>query len=127
VATSPPDGLPSNPGAWLTTTADRKALVQFRRESKRDEKQREALMLHDESPTRSVPSTTTGTDLLRRLGRSEQARTADDRAIECATNTGEIAYPRPAPRSPRMTGPARRAALELSAQRLAINRTPVLP
>ncbi|MFF2503518.1 RNA polymerase sigma factor [Streptomyces sp. NPDC058067] len=43
-------GLPPNPGGWLTTTATRKALDRLRRESARDTKQREALMLVDDSP-----------------------------------------------------------------------------
>ncbi|MFD0531865.1 RNA polymerase sigma factor [Kitasatospora arboriphila] len=44
------DGVPPNPGAWLTTTANRKAIDRIRRESKRDAKQREALMAYDEPP-----------------------------------------------------------------------------
>ncbi|MFE6028831.1 RNA polymerase sigma factor [Streptomyces niveus] len=44
-------GLPPNPGGWLTTAATRKALDRLRRESARDTKQREALMLVDDSPT----------------------------------------------------------------------------
>ncbi|WP_315092935.1 DUF6596 domain-containing protein [uncultured Cellulomonas sp.] len=43
----PSDGVPPNPGAWLTTTATRKAIDRVRRENKRDAKQREARMLHD--------------------------------------------------------------------------------
>ncbi|GAA1809695.1 sigma factor-like helix-turn-helix DNA-binding protein [Luedemannella flava] len=43
----PVDGVPPNPGAWLTTTAQRKAIDRLRREVKRDEKHREALMLID--------------------------------------------------------------------------------
>src|SRR5262245_15317173 len=43
----PVDGVPPNPGAWLTTTAHRKAIDQLRREVKREERQREALMLYD--------------------------------------------------------------------------------
>ncbi|XVU30072.1 RNA polymerase sigma factor [Actinoplanes sp. CA-054009] len=43
----PADGVPPNPGAWLTTTATRKAVDRLRRESKRDGKQREALMMYD--------------------------------------------------------------------------------
>jgi RNA polymerase sigma-70 factor (ECF subfamily) len=39
-----------NPGAWLTTTANRKAIDRIRRENKRDDKQREALMLCDDDP-----------------------------------------------------------------------------
>ncbi|WP_306214075.1 RNA polymerase sigma factor [Actinoplanes sp. RD1] len=41
----PRDGVPPNPGAWLTTTAVRKAVDRLRREAKRAEKHREALML----------------------------------------------------------------------------------
>ncbi|XGX79798.1 hypothetical protein LQK93_02614 [Terrabacter sp. BE26] len=38
----PADGIPPNPGAWLTTTANRKAIDRLRRESKRDDKHKEA-------------------------------------------------------------------------------------
>jgi RNA polymerase sigma-70 factor (ECF subfamily) len=41
----PVDGVPPNPGAWLTTTAYRKAIDRIRRESRRPEKHKEALML----------------------------------------------------------------------------------
>ncbi len=40
----PVDGIPPNPGAWLTTTAKRKAIDRLRREHLRDDKQREAQM-----------------------------------------------------------------------------------
>ena len=43
----PVDGVPPNPGAWLTTTANRKAIDRIRREAKREEKHREAIMLSD--------------------------------------------------------------------------------
>ena len=43
----PADGVPPNPGAWLTTTANRKAIDRIRREHKRDDKQREAQMSYD--------------------------------------------------------------------------------
>ena len=46
----PADGVPPNPGGWLTTTASRKAIDRIRRESRRDGKQREALMLDDPEP-----------------------------------------------------------------------------
>ncbi|MFG3712539.1 RNA polymerase sigma factor [Micromonospora sp. NPDC047730] len=46
----PADGVPPNPGAWLTTTANRKAIDRIRRENKRDDKHKEAQMLHDDSP-----------------------------------------------------------------------------
>jgi RNA polymerase sigma-70 factor (ECF subfamily) len=47
VARWPADGVPPNPGAWLTTTANRKAIDRIRRESKRDDKQREAQLVND--------------------------------------------------------------------------------
>ncbi|MFD7659056.1 RNA polymerase sigma factor [Actinosynnema sp. NPDC059797] len=46
----PADGVPPNPDAWLTTTANRKAIDRIRREGKRDDKQQEALVLHDDDP-----------------------------------------------------------------------------
>ena len=46
----PTRGVPPNPGAWLTTTANRKAIDRIRRESKRDDKQREAQLLYDDEP-----------------------------------------------------------------------------
>jgi RNA polymerase sigma-70 factor (ECF subfamily) len=46
----PADGVPPSPGAWLTTTASRKAIDRIRREGKRDDKQKEAQLLHDEVP-----------------------------------------------------------------------------
>ena len=48
VARWPADGVPPNPGAWLTTTANNKAIDRIRRESKRDDKQREARMVYDD-------------------------------------------------------------------------------
>lgn len=50
----PSDGVPPNPGAWITTTANRKAIDRLRREAQRDAKHREALMLHDDSPAERV-------------------------------------------------------------------------
>jgi len=46
----PSDGVPPSPGAWLTTTASRKAIDRIRREDKRAGKQREAQLLHDDDP-----------------------------------------------------------------------------
>ena len=45
----PADGVPANPGAWLTTTAKRKAIDRIRRENRREDKQREAQMSYDDS------------------------------------------------------------------------------
>jgi RNA polymerase sigma-70 factor (ECF subfamily) len=46
----PADGVPPNPGAWLTTTATRKAIDRIRRENKRDHRHKEAQLLHDDPP-----------------------------------------------------------------------------
>jgi RNA polymerase sigma-70 factor (ECF subfamily) len=46
----PADGIPPNPGAWLTTTANHKAIDRIRREGKRDDKQKQAQMLYDDDP-----------------------------------------------------------------------------
>ena len=46
----PADGVPPNPGAWLTTTASRKAIDRIRRENKRGDKHKEAQLLHDDPP-----------------------------------------------------------------------------
>jgi RNA polymerase sigma-70 factor (ECF subfamily) len=43
----PVDGVPPNPGAWLATTAYRKAIDRLRREVRREEKHKEALVLSD--------------------------------------------------------------------------------
>jgi RNA polymerase sigma-70 factor (ECF subfamily) len=45
----PADGIPPNPGGWLTTTAVRKAIDRIRRENKRDDKHREAELVFDDS------------------------------------------------------------------------------
>ncbi|MBO4206013.1 RNA polymerase sigma factor [Micromonospora echinofusca] len=46
----PDDGVPPNPGAWLTTTASRRAIDRIRRENRRDDKQREAQLCYDSPP-----------------------------------------------------------------------------
>jgi RNA polymerase sigma-70 factor (ECF subfamily) len=46
----PVDGVPPNPGAWLTTTAGNRAIDKLRREAKRDAKYQAALMITDDSP-----------------------------------------------------------------------------
>jgi RNA polymerase sigma-70 factor, ECF subfamily len=59
----PADGVPPSPGAWLTTTARRKAIDRIRRESRRDDKQREAHLLHGDDP--AGPPDTIDDDRLR--------------------------------------------------------------
>ena len=46
----PVDGVPPNPGGWLTTTAHRKGIDRIRRESTRDSRHRQAAMTIDDSP-----------------------------------------------------------------------------
>src|SRR5580692_923953 len=48
------DGAPPNPGAWLTTTANRKAIDRIRRENRRGDKQKEAQLLYDDDPRESL-------------------------------------------------------------------------
>jgi RNA polymerase sigma-70 factor, ECF subfamily len=50
----PTEGVPPNPGAWLTTTASRKAIDRIRRDYKRDDKQKEAQLLHDDDPPEPI-------------------------------------------------------------------------
>src|SRR6266699_5609782 len=50
----PADGVPPNPGAWLTTTANRRAIDRLRRENKRDDKQQEAQLLYDDDPRETL-------------------------------------------------------------------------
>src|SRR4051794_40683049 len=50
----PADGVPPNPGAWLTTTANRKAIDRIRREHKRDDKHKEAQLVYDNDPPEPV-------------------------------------------------------------------------
>ncbi|MCW2142446.1 RNA polymerase, sigma subunit, ECF family [Actinoplanes cyaneus] len=54
VARWPADGVPPNPGAWLTTTAGRKAIDRLRREKRRGEVEQEASMWYDDSPPEPV-------------------------------------------------------------------------
>lgn len=59
----PADGVPPNPGGWLTTTATRKALDRIRREAQRDTKHQAALMISDDTP--HVPNGPIDDDRLR--------------------------------------------------------------
>ncbi|MEO7996805.1 MAG: RNA polymerase sigma factor [Gemmatimonadaceae bacterium] len=61
----PIDGVPPNPGAWLTTTATRKAIDRIRRENKRDGKQQGAQMMYHNDP--SEPLDTIDDDRLRMI------------------------------------------------------------
>ena len=47
----PTNGVPPSPGAWITTTATRRAIDRLRRESRREDKQQEARMLYDDTPS----------------------------------------------------------------------------
>jgi len=46
----PADGIPANPGGWLTTTATRRAIDRIRRENQRDAKHQAAAMITDPTP-----------------------------------------------------------------------------
>jgi RNA polymerase sigma-70 factor (ECF subfamily) len=46
----PTEGVPPNPGGWLTTTAGNRAIDRIRREQRRDAKHQAALMIEDDTP-----------------------------------------------------------------------------
>jgi RNA polymerase sigma-70 factor (ECF subfamily) len=46
----PRDGVPPNPGGWLTTTAGHRAVDRIRREQRRNAKHEAALMIYDDTP-----------------------------------------------------------------------------
>ena len=50
----PGDGVPPNPGGWLTTTANRKAIDRIRREHKREDKHVAALLAFDDDPPKPL-------------------------------------------------------------------------
>ncbi len=46
----PAEGMPPNPGGWITTTARNRAIDRLRRESTRDDRHLAAHRLHDRRP-----------------------------------------------------------------------------
>ena len=46
----PAQGMPANPGGWLTTTATRKAIDRIRRESTRQQRHEQAMLVHAPAP-----------------------------------------------------------------------------
>ncbi len=50
----PGDGVPPNPGGWLTTTANRMAIDRIRREHKREDKHVAALLAFDDDPPKPL-------------------------------------------------------------------------
>ncbi|MGH3361727.1 MAG: RNA polymerase sigma factor [Nocardioides sp.] len=62
----PTDGVPPNPGGWLTTTAGNKAIDRIRREAKSDDKHRQAeLMIEQMRDDQEEPSGAVTDDRLR--------------------------------------------------------------
>jgi RNA polymerase sigma-70 factor (ECF subfamily) len=53
----PVEGVPPNPGGWITTTARNRAIDRLRREASRDDRHAQATLLHADSE----PAMTTGT------------------------------------------------------------------
>ncbi len=66
--TWPDQGMPANPGGWLTTTAVNRAIDRIRRESSRDRRQREALAA---TPTQHDP-------IAERAARAEEVGVLED-------------------------------------------------
>ncbi len=61
----PRDGVPDNPGAWLTAIAKRRAIDEFRRTERRDAKYAEITRLAEEHADMPEPDEDVGDDLLR--------------------------------------------------------------
>src|SRR5450755_4389197 len=61
----PESGPPPNPGAWLTTTAQHRAIDRIRRESTRDSRQAQAAMISDTSDFAAEPISSVVDDRLR--------------------------------------------------------------
>ena len=92
----PTDGVPPNPGAWLTTTANRKAIDRIRRESKRDDKQKEARMVYDDDPPE--PPGAIDDDRLRLIFTCRPALAPEARLALTLRMAGGLTVPRsPAP------------------------------
>jgi RNA polymerase sigma-70 factor (ECF subfamily) len=92
------DGVPPNPGAWLTTTAGNKALDRVRRESRRDAKQRQAHMLTDQLSGPPEPTGAVEDERLRLLftcahpALATEARVALTLRLVGGLTVGEIAH-----------------------------------
>ena len=95
----PIDGVPDNPGAWLTTVARRRALDVVRREAKRSTKEADAVMLDQMTVAMHEPTADSMVrdDLLRLLftcchpALSPEARIALTLRTLCGLSTVEIA------------------------------------
>ncbi|CAN5484254.1 sigma-70 family RNA polymerase sigma factor [soil metagenome] len=95
----PVDGVPSNPGAWLTTAARNRALDVLRREAKRTAKESDARLLDDMTLTigEKTSDSMVRDDLLRLLftcchpALAVESRLALALRTLCSMNTGEVA------------------------------------
>lgn len=94
----PSDGVPDNPAAWLTTTANNAALDRIRRETKRAPKEEAAMRAGDGAHEPELPTPSAVADDLLRLvftcchpALSPEARVALSLRTLCGLTTAEVA------------------------------------
>lgn len=70
----PVEGVPPNPGGWLTTVGSNKAIDRIRREERRQDKYAEVATMNDRIPHKTAPTGPVEDDRLRLVSRAATLR-----------------------------------------------------